>query len=63
MAPELTDSEEARFAALRERLDGVDRDEPPEPDAMTDFEPLDPMLAELFDGELSTLDADRKSVV
>jgi len=58
MAPELTDAEEARFAALRERLDGVERGEPPEPDAMTDFEPLDPMLAEPFEGDLSALDAD-----
>lgn len=59
MAPELTESDEARFAALREKLDGVSRadDERDEDEStMTTFEPLNPMLAETFDGDLTTVD-------
>ena len=56
MAPDLTDADRERFARLRDQLDGVSTAERREPDRLTEFEPIDPMLAETFDGELAALD-------
>lgn len=58
MGPDLTESDEERFAELRERLEDVEGADEPDRTGMTDFEPLDPMLAETFEGDLAELDAD-----
>lgn len=56
---DLTDRDEQRFAALRERLSGVARHEPESRRLASAPGPVDPMLATTFDGDLADLDADR----
>ena len=47
-----------RFAQLRDRLTGVSAAKRHEPTRLTEFEPIDPMLAETFDGDLAEFDDD-----
>lgn len=56
MTPDLTEADKERFAAYRERLADVDRAPPPDRERITEFTPLDPMLAEPFSGDLAALD-------
>lgn len=56
MTPDLTESDRERFAELREKLEGVTESDEPGDTAFTDFKPLDPMLADTFDGELAAVD-------
>lgn len=58
MSPDLTDAERERFEALRQKLDGVSRPADTGPSPLTDFEPLDPMLAETYTGDLARLPED-----
>lgn len=55
MTPKLTEDDQERFAALREKLSGVSQSEEKESSRLTAFEPLNPMLAESFDGDLENL--------
>lgn len=53
MTPELTESDQAKFAELKNRLEGVERAEPDRDREPPGFGPLDPMLATPFPDEKS----------
>lgn len=55
MTPDLTDAEKERFAELREKLEGVSRAAQPDESRLTEFKPLNPMLAEAFEDDLANL--------
>lgn len=53
--PDLSDSDKEKFAALKERLEGVEQSQADHSSEVRDFTTIDPMLAESFDGNLQTL--------
>jgi len=59
MGPPLSDRDRERFAALRERLEGVTPAELPRGSREASPGPLDPMLATTFEGDLDAVDASR----
>lgn len=58
MVARLTEAEKEQFAAMRERLSDVDREDPDDDREPPTLGPLEPMLAQAFEGTLDQLDPD-----
>lgn len=56
MTARLTENERAAFEAMRERLEGVERTQREDDERPVELGPIDPMLAQTFDGSLANLD-------
>lgn len=52
----LSDADKERFESIREKLEGVERADPTPVRRPIELGPIDPMLAETYEGELSAID-------